>query len=283
MSCLKRVLNAAALWLLCSVALQAMAADGPCPEGFQPSPSGEACFAKDLAGADGSFGNLLVNPGIQGECPPGRVKPQGVNVCILEGLTVNALGSKLVLEAQTSRFCPEGFHRPAGVNACVANNLLLQRQGNDAVLSGSGDDCPTGFYRPVGSTICVAGNETSRTLDLPGGQPCPPGFHRPPGVAICIAKNMVYATSPINNVIPPIGVCPRNFYRPPGVRFCIPKYIKAPATGSINPVITDIVLACPAGSIESWSDVPIYDPVTGLVKEFVPTRFCIPAGLEPAG
>src|ERR1043165_5423420 len=59
MSCFKRVLSAAALWLLCSVALEAVAADGPCPEGFQLSPSGQACFAKDLAGADGSFGNLL--------------------------------------------------------------------------------------------------------------------------------------------------------------------------------------------------------------------------------
>jgi hypothetical protein len=285
---LKNLWCLALLWLASACLSNAVApqahADPTCPEGFQRSPSGAVCFAKNLAGPDGSGSGLTASIGTDGACPPRFERPPGVNFCVLDTLTVNAADDLLILEAQTSRFCPEGFHRPAGRKLCIASNLTVQGSGSTAALRGPTQDCPIGFYRPVGSTICVAGNETARTLPVPDGPACPQGFHRPPGVAICIAKNLVFGTA-VLNLPPPVGVCPKNWHRPPGLRFCIPKYIKAPSTAGFNPVLSDtIVLACPAGTVESWFDVPVYDEATGLfVVDYVTTRFCIPENLPPAG
>ena len=283
MSCLTRIWCVGVVWLLSGVSAHAVA-DVFCPEGFQRSPSGLVCFAKNLAGSDGAFSGLTASVGTDGSCPLRFERPPGVAFCVLNTLTVNATAELLILEAQTGRLCPDGFQRPAGKNICVASNLLLHKQGSDAVLSGPTVDCPAGFFRPVGSTICVAGNEQARTLQPPSGTRCPPGFHRPPGVTVCIAKNIVYGTSTPLNVTPPVGTCPKNWHRPPGVRFCIPKYIKAPTTSGFNPVLSDtIVLPCPAGTVESWFDVPVYDANGLFIVDFVTTRFCLPEGLEPAG
>jgi hypothetical protein len=283
MSRLMRIWYVGMLWLLSSVGAHALA-DPVCPEGFQHSPSGLVCFAKNLAGSDGAFSGLTAPTGADGACPPRFERPPGVNFCVLNTLTVNATAELLILEAQTGRLCPDGFQRPAGVNLCVASNLLLKKQGSNAVLNGAGGDCPVGFFRPVGSTICVAGIEQARTLSPPSGARCPPGFHRPPGVTVCIAKNLIYSTSLPANVAPPTGLCPKNWHRPPGLRFCIPKYIKTPTMSGLNPVLSDtIILPCPAGTFESWFDVPVYDEAGLFVVDYVTTRFCLPEGLEPAG
>ena len=68
------------------------------------------------------------------------------------------------------------------------------------------------------------------------------------------------------------------------MRWCIPKYIKSPGVASFNPQLSDtIVLPCPAGTVESWFDVPVYDANGLFVVDYVSTRFCIPENLEPAG
>jgi hypothetical protein len=41
--------------------------------------------------------------------------------------------------------------------------------------------------------------------------------------------------------------------------------------------------ACPAGKVEVWFDVPVYDEETGWwVVDYIPTRFCVPDDV-PAG
>jgi hypothetical protein len=275
---LNNIWYAGLIWLLSSLGAQAFAGV-TCPEGFERSPSGLFCFAKNL----GTATSLTKSIGTDGKCPPGSEQPPGVNFCVLDTLTVNAAGELLILEARTSRFCPEGFQRAPNKKLCIASNLTVERQGSGVVLRGPTLDCPVGFYKPVGSTICVAGNATARTLPVPTGPVCPPGFHRPPGVAICIAKNIIFSTTAVN-LVAPTGTCPEGWHRPPGVLWCIPDFEKAPDASSFNPKFSDtIILPCPVGTIETWFDVPVYDANGLFVVDYVTTRFCIPENLPPAG
>jgi hypothetical protein len=243
------------------------------------------CFAKNLASADGSFTGVTAELGSSGACPPGFERPPGVNFCVRKNLTVNARGELLILEAQTSRLCPDGFQRPAGQNICVATNLRLQkRPGSTEIMLTGPDDCPVGFMQPAGSTLCAPGIELKRNLDLPIVARCPKGYYRPPGSTVCIPKYLIYTSSLPANVIPPVGACPANWHRPPGVRFCIPRYIKLPGASNPNPIVSDtIILPCPAGTTESWFEMPVYDQEGLFVVDWVTTRVCVPEGLEPAG
>lgn len=274
-----------ALLILAGLSAKASADGGDCPRGFELIPSGAACAAVNLAGADGTFSGLIAQPTSTRSCPDGFERPSGVNFCVAKNLTVNATGSRLILESQTSRFCPEGFHRQTGSTICVASNLTIATQGTTATLSGPTLDCPVGFYRPVGSTICVAGilQGTVSVLPEPVGPQCPKGFHRPPGIAVCIPKAIVYATTVPASITIPTGSCPANWHRPPGVKFCIPSHERVPPS-------TNVVIGyggpnvCAAGTIEVWFDVPVYDEETGWwVVDYIPTRFCVPEDLEPAG
>ncbi len=272
-----------ALLLLAGMTASASAQEISCPEGFQRIPSGAACAAENLAGADGTFSGLTAPLTSARSCPEGFERPPGVNFCVATRLTVNAIGALPILERQTSRFCPEGFHRQTGSTICVASNLTVAMQGSSTTLSGPTQDCPVGFYRPVGSTVCVAGN-LQAALDVlpdPVGPHCRPGFFRPPGVAICLPKAVVYASTVPLNISVPTGSCPRNWHRPPGVRFCIPSHERVPGS---NIVFGYTPNPCPAGKVEVWFDVPVYDEETGwFVVDYIPTRFCVPENLNPAG
>jgi hypothetical protein len=270
--------------ILASMAGRASAQDISCPEGFQRIPSGAACAAANLAGADGTFSGLTAPLTSARSCPEGFERPPGVNFCVATNLTVNAVGALPILERQTSRFCPEGFHRQTGSAICVASNLTVTMQGSNATLLGPTQECPVGFYRPVGSTVCVAGNQQGEVhvLPLPIAAKCPPGYFRPPGVAICLPKTVVYASTVPLNVPVPTGACPPNWHRPPGVKFCVPSHERVPPGSTL--VFGYTPNPCPAGKIEVWFDVPVYDEETGLfVVDYIPTRFCVPEGLEPAG
>jgi hypothetical protein len=273
------------LLILSALAHQASAQDTQCPPGFERIPSGLACAAVNLAGADGTYAGLVAPVSSTRTCPEGFERPPGVNFCVATRLTLNAIGALPILEARTSRFCPEGFHRPPGVRLCIASNLVVKTNGSSSVLEGpSGDDCPVGFYKPVGSTICVAENEraATRELERPVGSHCPPGFHRPPGVTVCIARNLLFASTLPANIAAPVGMCPRGWIKPPGVNFCIPTRLKAPSAGGA--IIDDFIPnPCPSGTYEVWFDMPVYDEDGLFVVDYVPTRFCVSEGTLPAG
>lgn len=260
--------------------------DPGCPEGFKQIPSGLACAAADMAGPDGTFPGVIWEAPAGDDCAEGFERPLGVNFCIAENLTVNATRDLPILEWQTSRLCPEGFHRQPGSHICVASNLVLAMQRDGSAKLGSTSDCPTGFYRPVGSTVCVAGTMqgSSTVLENPVGPFCPPGFHRPPGVTVCIPKNLIYGRTAPFNVAVPKGECPKHWHRPAGVQFCIPSHEQANAGGSAGIVLGFTQNLCPVGTYEVWFDVPVYDDEHGwFIVDYIPTRFCVPEDLQPAG
>ena len=270
-----------ALLVLACLSFKVSAQGVDCPQRVERLPSGAACAAANLGGADETLPGLVASPTSTRSCRRLQ-RPAGVNFCVAKNLTVNAIGSLPILEKHTSRFCPEGFHRRTGSTICVASNLTIAVQGANATLLGPTQDCPVGFYRPVGSTICVAGIVTGSVSVLPApvGPQCPAGFYRPPGVAICLPKAIVYASTVPASIVVPTGACPANWHRPPGVRFCIPSHERVPP--STNILFGFTPNACPAGKVEVWFDVPVYDEETGWwVVDYIPTRFCVPEDLEP--
>ncbi|MDN3638616.1 hypothetical protein QWY82_07345 [Simiduia curdlanivorans] len=259
-----------------------------CPEGFAPIPSGLACAAVNLTG-DISWD---IPPGT--DCPKGFERPAGVRFCIASNLSLDVQDDTLLISKFVGSDCGPGFSRAPGTTICTADNLVLDLVDNEVKLARFTGDCPRGFHRPLGSRFCVAENLTLKTLSAPPSQDCPPGFIRPAGVHFCIASNMLFADEGrLNDLPPPQGICPEGWTKPRNVNFCVPKNIASAcgrecgtdfATIAIKPAYEGDELApCPAGSVEIWWDMPVYDEQGLFVVGHTATRTCIPESLDPAG
>lgn len=259
-----------------------------CPDGFAPIPSGLACAAVNLTG-DISWD---LPPGT--DCPDGFERPAGVRFCVASNLSLDVQDDTVLITKFAGDGCGPGFSQAPGTTVCTADDLVLDVVDNEVKLARFTGDCPKGFHRPAGSRFCVAENLTLKTLSAPPSQDCPPGFIRPAGVHFCIASNMLYADEDRRNDLPPPqGLCPEGWIKPHNVNFCVPTNIASgcgrecgteQATIAIKPASNDYDLApCPAGTVEIWWDMPVYDEQGLFVVGHTPTRTCIPEGLDPAG
>ena len=255
-----------------------------CPQGFISIPSGLGCMAANFT----TIATADAPPWM--DCPDGFERPPGIRFCIAENMKLDIQDNIKLISMLKTRECPVNFSRPTGSTICVADNLVVDVIDNEVTLTAYIDNCSEGFHRPVGIRFCIAEN---LTLLSPPTAPsfCPPGFIKPPGIHFCIASELLYKNDTRRNEIAPtVGLCPKGWVKPDYSNFCQPSHITSSCgqncgtqKGVSIHTIDDIKpVPCPAGTVESWWDMPEYDKEGLFVIGSIPTRTCIPEDLQPA-